>query len=256
LKDGTFHIVRSYERKGERVRYYSLERSAWEEIPAELVNWEATRRAEAETKAEKQALIEKMEAAERARLAGEIDVDASIEVAPGLFLPDDEGIFVLQDNAVLPLTQAGTEVKRSKGRLLVQVLVPVVPSRHKVEIPGQHATLRITTPTPEFYFRTADAREPNMVLIRAKVKGDSREVQVIDTDVVGQQSTQQEVISTQRWEVARGVFRYTMGQQLEPGEYALAEFISGQGMNLYVWDFGVDPAPTPRDAGKQRPEGP
>ena len=47
LTDGTFHIVRSYERTGDRVRYYSVERSAWEELPATMVDWEATRKEEA-----------------------------------------------------------------------------------------------------------------------------------------------------------------------------------------------------------------
>src|ERR1700722_5445045 len=38
LKDGNFQLVREYERKGERVRYFSLERGAWEEIPAAMVD--------------------------------------------------------------------------------------------------------------------------------------------------------------------------------------------------------------------------
>ena len=34
MKDGTYHNVREYEKKGDRIRYYSTERSEWEEIPS------------------------------------------------------------------------------------------------------------------------------------------------------------------------------------------------------------------------------
>ena len=36
MKDGSYHSVREYETKGDRVRYYSTERSEWEEIPLDL----------------------------------------------------------------------------------------------------------------------------------------------------------------------------------------------------------------------------
>ena len=48
LKDGTYQLVRNYEKNGERVRYFSVERDAWEEIPALMVDWEATKKAEAD----------------------------------------------------------------------------------------------------------------------------------------------------------------------------------------------------------------
>ena len=47
LKDGTTEIVRDYAIQGDRVRYYSVERSQYEEIPSSLVDWDATHRSEA-----------------------------------------------------------------------------------------------------------------------------------------------------------------------------------------------------------------
>jgi hypothetical protein len=45
----------------------------------------------------------------------------------------------------------------------------------------------------------------------------------------------------QRWEVAPNVYRFTLSQSLPPGEYVLAEMLQ-DGLNLFVWDFGVDGA--------------
>ena len=45
LKDGNFQLVREYQRTGERVKYFSTERADWEEIPAAMVDWEATAKA-------------------------------------------------------------------------------------------------------------------------------------------------------------------------------------------------------------------
>jgi hypothetical protein len=43
----------------------------------------------------------------------------------------------------------------------------------------------------------------------------------------------------QRWDVAKDVYRFTLGQDLAAGEYAFVEILP-DGVNLYVWDFGVD----------------
>ena len=61
LTDGTFQVVREYQREGDRVRYYSLERSAWGvEMPASLVDWEATEKSEADQEdAAGKALVQK-----------------------------------------------------------------------------------------------------------------------------------------------------------------------------------------------------
>ena len=96
LKDGTYQLIRSYERKGDRVRYYSVERGAWEEIPAAMVDWDATAKVEAQEKNEEEAFDQKVHVQEEAqRIATIMDVDASLMVAPGVFLPPGVGMFLI-----------------------------------------------------------------------------------------------------------------------------------------------------------------
>ncbi len=44
LKDGSFQLVREYQIEGDRVRYYSVDSSQWEEMPADLVDWDKTKK--------------------------------------------------------------------------------------------------------------------------------------------------------------------------------------------------------------------
>ena len=246
LKDGTFQLVRSYEVQGDHVRYYSVERSQWEVIPTSLVDWDATNKLAADEAKQDQALVEKVHEAEQARRQQPVDVDASVEAVPGVFLPPGEGAFVLDGKGVFPLTQAEAGAKLSKGRVLEQVLVPVpiVPSRRIVSVKGARAKFRILNPDPEFFMRTADGREPRMELIRAKVHGDSRQIENIDT-LFTQHTETRNSLPLQSWTIAKGLYRFTLGEPLQPGEYVLAEIMQGEeGMNLYVWDFGVDPPAT------------
>ena len=41
LTDGTYHLVREYQVQSDRVRYYSVERGEWEEIPLDTGGSEA-----------------------------------------------------------------------------------------------------------------------------------------------------------------------------------------------------------------------
>jgi hypothetical protein len=243
LTDGTFHIVRSYERKGDRVRYYSIERSAWEEIPASMVNWEATRRDEAAAAALDAKIEETKKEFKMERIAAEVDADASLEIAPGIFLPDPPGLFVLEGKNIRSLELVGADVKRDKGRTITQIFVPLpMDSRQIVTLPGARATFRIATAQPEFFIRTPDKHEPEMELIQAKVKGNARELERISTSsiVPDMKSENRKTVSIERWQLAKGVYRLTLSQSLEPGEYVLAEISPDKGMDLAVWEFGVD----------------
>ena len=242
LKDGSFQLVREYEVDGDRVRYFSIDQRDWEEIPVALVDWDATKKTAADESQRKAALIAKVHAAEVARRADAMDVDASIEIAPKVFLPPGDGLFEFDGKAIYPLTQAEADMKFSKTQLLKQVLIPVpiVPTRHTISLRGTRAKFRLKSTQTEFYMRTADGREPQLDLIRAKVRGDKRDLENLDELFKEQAATGKTSIPIQRWEIAHGVYRFTLGASLEPGEYAMAEIVQGGATSLYFWDFGVD----------------
>src|ERR1039458_3859282 len=50
LTDGTYHLVREYQVQADRVRYFSVERSEWEEIPLDMVDLKRTQAGVAERK--------------------------------------------------------------------------------------------------------------------------------------------------------------------------------------------------------------
>src|SRR5258708_11679332 len=147
LKDGSFQLVRDYQRTGERVRYLSAERGNWEEIPAAMVDWDATAKAAASERAEEDALAKKIHAQEQAQKIETImDVDASLQVAPGVFLPPGEGMFLIDGKSVKPLEQVGSQIKTDKKQYLKRVLspIPIVSSKQNVQNLGSRAHIRGT----------------------------------------------------------------------------------------------------------------
>jgi hypothetical protein len=246
LKDGSFQLVQTYRVESDRVKYYSLDRSQWEEIPTALVDWDATKKAEAAETQKDAAIVANAHKDEEARRATvSLDVDASLEVSPGVFLPPGEGTFVLDGKAVFPLPQAPTVEKLDKKQLMKQILVPipVIPTRRNISLKGNRAELRVSSAQPEFYMRTTEAIEPHLELVRAKVRGDTRLVENVN-QLFTVAWEKRDSVPLQLWQVAKGVYRFTLGESLPPGEYVLVEVIQDQPkqkeINLYVWDFGVD----------------
>jgi hypothetical protein len=258
LKDGGFQLAREYQRNGERVRYFSAERGDWEEIPASMVDWDATAKAEASAVKEEEALLKTVHRQqEEERREMPVEVDASLPVAPGIFLPPGEGMFVVEGKSVTPLDQVGAEVRADKKQRLKQVLspVPIIPSKHNIEIPGAKAVRRVNSERPEFYLREAppDPNDISMVkrssrpgesgpeveLVRLTVKGGKRELESVRSLFGEKISEDRNSMMIQRWDVAQNVYRFTLAQELPAGEYAFAEILP-DGVNLYVWDFGVD----------------
>src|SRR5438045_3433977 len=94
LKDGSYQLTTEWEVKGDRVRYYSAERDEWEEVPNSLIDWAKTEQYEKDREAGKPA-------PEAVTLDKELEAEKKTEelrspqLAPGLHLPDDGGVVLL-----------------------------------------------------------------------------------------------------------------------------------------------------------------
>jgi hypothetical protein len=233
LKDGNYHVVREYEVQGDRVRYYSLERSEWEEAPLELVDLERTKaeiRAREEERKQELEWLTSEEQAERAERR---------EVAR---VPGQRGVYLVEGDQLRPLAQAELEVVSSKKRTVLKVItpVPVVAGKATVVIKGERSATVVTNPAPEFYFRLG--RLQRFALLRLKPRKDLREVERwAVAPVTNEIFEEHDEVEIFRREMASGLYKLWPKAPLEPGEYAVAEFSPGEG-NIEVWDFSVRPA--------------
>ena len=84
-------------------------------MPADLVDWNATRKAAESEQKEDAALLASVHEQEQVRRVMALDMDASLEAAPGVFIPPGEGLFVYDGKSVLRLTQAHADNKLDKG---------------------------------------------------------------------------------------------------------------------------------------------
>jgi hypothetical protein len=263
LKDGNFQLVRSYQRNGERVRYLSAERGDWEEVPASMVDWDATAKAAADDAKAENALVKTVHQ-QQVESAAQVptDVDASLRVGAGVFLPSGEGMFAVQGKSVVKLEQVTSQNKLDKKRAIEKVISPapaLVPTKHNIVLDGAHAKLRIVgdgNPL-EFFLRepppdlervspilkssAAGDSGPEVELVMASVHGSKRLVESISSRFGQTMGVNKKIISVQRWDIAQDVYRFTLSEPLPPGEYVLAEILP-DGLNLFVWDFGVDAA--------------
>jgi hypothetical protein len=243
FKDGTCQPVKSYGVKGDRVRYYSLDRSAWEEVPVELVDFEATKRAkqaaESSHKEEREAARKlDHEVLERVENQG-------FEVAPGVRLPGDEGVFAYDGMRVIRMLQSSAEIVKDKKRAALTLAIPgpLLKSRAFVILPGTRSPVRVMSLEPAFYVQSAEGFGAKVELITLKPLKDSRQVEKVEWRAgLGKPAELQAAIPLERSEIAPGLFKLTLKAPLEPGEYALAELIQAK-LNIEVWDFGVEGAP-------------
>jgi hypothetical protein len=280
LKDGSYQTVRKYEIAGDRVRYISVERGGeWEELPTDLVDWDATRKwerdhanqADTASPAMKEAEeIDKEEAAER-----EEEKARMPEVAKGLELPDEDSVFALDTFQGTPelveLLPADLSLN-AKNKHGLATLNPLAGSKASLELDGAHAKVHLHVNDPAIYLSlaarddaekvlshavtvdTGTAKEVNnrkhgahsttsgFAVVRVDERRAMRIVGAIHMSATGTVTQDEDVIPT-KVEVLfnKHWLKITPAQPLTIGEYALVEILSASDINQSVWDFRVDP---------------
>jgi hypothetical protein len=240
LKDGSYQLVKTYEIHGDRVRYYSVERSDWEEIPVSMLDLDATRRARKDEATAGAKAIEKAQELEKEHF--ERPPDSGPQIAPGIRLPPEEGIYTYDGLRVVRLIQSTGEIVTDKKRLALSLALPapVLKSRQFVELQGPKAAVRVTGARPTFFAQFADGLGGRLMLISIKSGKQDRMVERIDARLrASGASESRATLPLEYLRAAPGLFKLTPMQPLAPGEYAFAELIQGK-LNLDVWDFGID----------------
>ena len=268
LKDGSYQLVTKYEVKGDRVRYYSTEREDWEELPNSLVDWPATE------KYEKDRATPPPEAVQLDKDLEREDVPLP-EVAPGLRIPEDTGVFLLDsfqgEAQLVEINQSAGDINRNtKMNILRGTLNPVAGPKQTVELEGAHASVQAHVAVPTLYVRIDEgppsvapsasqaetgksgsskdsqpqkplAVSERYLILHAEVKGNRRIVAGVKRELTGKIEHEQKTVKATVNEIRGGWLKLTPAESLQPGEYALVEMSDKGSMNLYVWDFGINP---------------
>jgi hypothetical protein len=261
LKDGSYELISRYEIRDGRVRYFSSERQAWEEMPYDLVDWAATEEYAAEES--RDAFVRKSQALDSAAEERREDEARKPAVATGLRIPSPEGVYLLDVYQNRPglnrLAQSGADLnKNTKKNILRGMINPVAGSRQTVELKGMHAAIQAHVPTPSIYFSidtsdpltdyTSETAKDHLRIVRCEQKDANRIVTAFDIAVYGKVKQRAEYVAAAVETISRYWVKIVPSGALPQGEYALVE-IDGKGaMNQFVWDFGVDPAAPPNPA--------
>jgi hypothetical protein len=234
LKDGSYHLVREYQVESDRVRFYSVERSQWEEVPLSLVDLQKTQTEQAEHKAE----LEQ----EAKQLSEEDAVQRQIQQEV-LEIPQDPGVYWLEGKEAKILKKAEPIVHTNKGRAVLKILAPapVVSGKGTLELETPHSLNVFTNPEPEFYIQLSEAERFGIAKLKTKLG--LRIVENLTFEPVTKEVVEQpEMVDTfQKQLTADGLYKIWPKAAMDPGEYAVIEYTEGK-LNMQVWDFAIKPA--------------
>lgn len=258
LKDGSYQTATRWEISGNRVRYFSAERYAWEEVPKDLVDWPATEKYNQQRDAERANGLQQL-----AKGDDEGGVPEPVLAAPGLRLPDGGGVFLLEtyqkQPQLLELAQNGGELNRHTGKNIVRAAINplALSSKQTIELKGERAKVQSHVVQPVIYAdvdsgdsATSSQTQPAKAggppaqrfgIVRVERKKGLRVVGNLNVAVYGKVTQKENWVKTTATPVGEWI-KLTPDEPLTAGEYAVVELLEKGQINLYVWDFGVDPS--------------
>lgn len=167
LKDGSYQVVSQYEVAGDRVRYKSAERAGeWEELPKNLVDWDATEKWNKEHAPGALAAAEAARANAAQNEAVAIDKEEQQErdnemarmpfVSPHLRLPDESGVWALDTFQSTPelvrVDQSNGDLNKALGHNVLKAAVnPMGGAKQLIQIEGERAKVQLHVSQPELY---------------------------------------------------------------------------------------------------------
>ena len=252
LTDGSYQAVTEWKLEGDRVKYYSAERSEWEELPRALVDWQKTDEWNAEQAKSQAEELKQLTEEELAAHKQEIlnTPQVAPKLAPELRLPPEGGVFLLETLAGKPVLQQikGVNPQENKheaaNRLKSSlVLGPLIGQVQTLELQGPAAKLRVHSRSPEIFVDVENEQGliagDNFQIVRLQQKHSLRVVATTKTGPGGENV--KESFMTSRAEHFSGDWwKLILLQELTPGEYAIIVSEMGGYKSEVIWDFGVD----------------
>lgn len=287
LKDGSYQVVKKYEIKGDRVRYISAERGGdWEEVPYNLVDWPATEKwakehapgaagpvvstPAAPPGSQEAAEIDKEEQAQRAEEAARMPT-----IAPGLRLPDEDGVFILDtfrgQPELIEVPQNSGDVNTSTPHNVLRAAIPVGGTKQIIQLEGATAKVQLHVNDPVIYVsldvpganqqasddalkvdthgagsvvdkKSHSSPTSRYAIVRVQTKRQTRVLGAMKVSLLGKVTQSEDIVGTNAEILPGGHWmKLTPKQSLDIDEYALMEILGPGEINLAVWDFGVNP---------------
>ncbi len=232
LADGTFQIAREYSVQQDRVRYYSVERAEWEEVPLALVDLKKT---EAEVKA-RQEMVER-----QSKEVAEEEVAVKQELLEIRRIPMDPGAYMLVNNELRIFKLGDWSMRNPKTRKLLKILAPgpLLPTVSYMELPGEHSTNVLPDDHPEIYLQLS--LEDTFGIVKLTPANGARQVErVIVEGTTKEISQDRELVKVfSRQLTQSGLHKIWPQQPLPKGEYAVIEYTQGK-LDTRLWDFRIE----------------